>query len=278
MCKNCLKIYEEIGKENKMGKSYVHNSQEDDCWEVEIETIEKCSKAPDEIKALMTPLAKVKVNALMEKFPNIEWFSYLIGQKTETEFIIEDLLIPQQTVTGTSVTDVICPDFNQHNIIGAMHSHHHMGTTFSGTDHKWVNQNHDISLVVSTNSIAGQARWKTPCGGMLIVPVKVVPYFNVDFDKEKFLEQEISKIQANPGFGNKAPKQISIVKANTDGSEKAFSHAELVARLNTGVTHNQPVQENLIEEEENEELLHALQEAYPDLKENDTVTTVGPKS
>ena len=42
------------------------------------------------------------------------------------------------------------------------------------------NQNHNLSLVIAKNGVAGQYRWKTPCGGLKIVDAKVkviYPYF-----------------------------------------------------------------------------------------------------
>jgi hypothetical protein len=162
-------------------------TQEEDCWESDLDTVEGCSKAPEKITIWIKPLAKVQIDALMEKYPNIEWFAYLIGDGTDM-YTVEELLIPEQTVTATSVDDIICEDFNKLNCIGAMHSHHGMGTGFSGTDHAFVNQNHDISLVVATNKIAGQVRWKTPCGCLKIVDAEVKPKIEVDFDKKAFLK------------------------------------------------------------------------------------------
>lgn len=241
-------------RRNNMGVTYVHESQEDDCWEVEVDTVEQCSKAPNEVKVYLTPLVKAKINALMDKFQNIEWFSYLIGEKTDDNFLVEDLLIPKQTVTSSSVTNVQCPDFNHHKIIGAMHSHHHMGTGFSHTDDTWVNQNHDISLVVATNGIAGQVRWKTPCGGLMIVPAKVLPYINIDFDKESFYKTELGKISA--------PSATSGGEHCTVGRAGGRVFPSL---------HHRPCFPNQTVTEENEDtsLLTALEEAYPTLHQED---------
>jgi hypothetical protein len=70
-----------------------------------------------------------------------------------------------------------------------------MGTGFSGTDHAFVNQNHDISLVISKANIAGQVRWKTPCGCLKILDAVVKPKITVDFDKKAFLELAVPNIQ-----------------------------------------------------------------------------------
>ena len=170
---------------------------EEEYWEIEIECVDACSKAPEEVIIWICPLAKVKIDALMEKFPNIEWFSYLLGKKPDEKdnrTIVEDIYIPKQTVTATSVDEIDAPDFNKLPVIGALHSHHGMGNGFSGTDHKYVNGNHNISLVISKDGVAGQVRWQTPCGALKIVDAKVKPLMEVDFDKDSFLKTETEKI------------------------------------------------------------------------------------
>lgn len=170
-----------------------------DSWEVEIPVIEQCSKAPAELLAQIEVLAKVKIDALMDKFPNIEWLAYLIGDRSDP-LVVKDLYIPQQDVTGTSVDNIQCPEFNTLSVIGVIHSHHGMGTGFSGTDHAWINQNHNLSIVVAKNGIAGQFRWSTPCGGLKIIPVKCRVKYDLEFDKEVFLQENTGKINNKP-FG-----------------------------------------------------------------------------
>lgn len=170
----------------------------EDHWESELETVDGCSKAPEAIKILIEPIVKVKIDSLMSKYPNIEWFAYLLGAEGERDenwkHTVADIYVPTQKVTATSVDDIICDEFNDLPIIGAIHSHHGMGTGFSGTDHAFVNQNHDISLVISKAAIAGQVRWQTPCGCLKIVPATVRPKIDVDFDEKSFLETAVSNI------------------------------------------------------------------------------------
>ena len=166
---------------------------ESDHWDTELDTVEACSKAPENIKVWIKPLAKVKIDALMEKYPNIEWFAYLLGDG-EDKLTVCDIHIPDQTITPISVDNIECPEFNELPIIGAIHSHHGMGTGFSGTDHAFVNQNHNISLVISQAAVAGQVRWLTPCGCLKILPAVVKPKIEVDFDKKSFLAGAVPKI------------------------------------------------------------------------------------
>jgi len=189
---NWKKFFE---RRKKMVKDFVNPTVvKEEYWEAEIECVEACSKAPGEIVIWVRPLAKVKIDALMEKFPSIEWFSYLLGEVKES-YIVNDIYIPKQTVTSTSVDEIDAPDFNKLPVIGAIHSHHGMGNGFSGTDHKYVNGNHNISLVISKDGVAGQVRWQTPCGALKIVDAKVKPLMEVDFDKDEFLKVETEKIE-----------------------------------------------------------------------------------
>lgn len=163
-------------------------------WEVEIPVIEQCSKAPAGLMVSIEVKAKAKIDALMEKFPAIEWLAYLIGNQADP-LVVQDLYIPDQDVTSTSVDNIQCPEFNNLSVIGVIHSHHGMGTGFSGTDHTWINQNHNLSIVVAKDGIAGQMRWTTPCGGIKIIPVKCRVKYDLDFDKAVFLGEVEGKIK-----------------------------------------------------------------------------------
>jgi proteasome lid subunit RPN8/RPN11 len=122
----------------------------------------------------------------------MEWLAYLLGDKES--MIVKDIFVPEQSASSALVDDVECAEFNNLSVIGVMHSHHGMGTGFSGTDHKYVNQNHDISLVVAHSGIAGQVRSKVPCGALMITEAKVKLRFSVDgFEADKF----ISKVKPN---------------------------------------------------------------------------------
>lgn len=163
-------------------------------WEVEIPLVEECSKAPKNVIIWIDPLVKLKIDHLMKKMKNIEWLAYLTGEGYE----VRDLVIPQQSVSSTTVKNIVCPDYNKLPIIGVIHSHHDMGTNFSHTDDEWINQNHDISLVVSKNNISGQVRWKTPCGSSKIIPVIIKLKMNVIMETEEFdkiINENIKKLQ-----------------------------------------------------------------------------------
>jgi hypothetical protein len=162
----------------------------DDDWEVELDIVKECSKVSDNGTSIVwiEPLAKVKIDALMEEYRSQEWLAYLLGDKEE--IVVKDIFIPEQTATAARVDDIECSEFNNLSVIGVIHSHHGMGTGFSHTDNTYVNQNHDISLVVAHSGIAGQIRSKVPCGAMMITDAKVKMRFCVDgFERDKFIDK-----------------------------------------------------------------------------------------
>ena len=157
-----------------------------DSWEVEIDCVTECSKSPEKANVWFYPLAKRKVDTLMKEYSAIEWLAYLLGQKGSRE--VEDIFIPDQSISTARVDDVECEEYNNLSVIGVIHSHHSMGHNFSGTDHDYINGNHNISIVVSHSGLAGQFRFKTPCGAYKIIDVNVRLKVNLDFDDEKFIE------------------------------------------------------------------------------------------
>lgn len=180
--KNRQKKWHQWGKNNKA--THVVMYEKDDAWETDIDCVEACSKAPESVTIWVTPQAKAKIDALMEKYPRIEWLAYLIG----SEYTVEDIFVPKQRVTSVSVTDIECPEYNDLDIIGVIHSHHGMGNAFSGTDHEWINQNHNISLCIAKTGVAGQVRWKTPCNSIKMVKAVTKLKIDFEFEKDGFLE------------------------------------------------------------------------------------------
>jgi hypothetical protein len=187
--------------QNVINKTVVNDPN--DSWEVEIDCVESCSKAPDTINIWFLPLAKRKVDALMKEYTNIEWLAYLLGEKGGREIV--DIFIPDQSISAAKVDDIECDEYNDLSVIGVIHSHHTMGNTFSQTDHDWINQNHNISLCISTTGIAGQYRYKTACGAFKIIDVSAKLRVNLDFNDEEFIESVkdklIKKTYTSYGYG-----------------------------------------------------------------------------
>jgi proteasome lid subunit RPN8/RPN11 len=205
-CTKCGALLFNKKGNDKMVVPANNSGQSGDHWETKIDTIHDCSKAPKEIVCKVDLLAKMKIDSLMEEYKSIEWLAYLIGKPEqripaekegeEDEVIpadplhIIDIEIPEQEVSSTRVDKIECDNFNELNVVGVIHSHHGMGTGFSGTDHEFINGNHNLSLVIAKNGVAGQYRWTTPCGALKViddVKVKVV-YPNFPFDKKEWLK------------------------------------------------------------------------------------------
>ena len=157
ICNQCKERKNEMGKKRKKNfqKSKVvtkivktdKDDNESESWEVEIDCVTECSKAPEEITVWMKPLVKEQIEALMKEYSNIEWLAYLIGEwKDVTTPLVKELFIPEQKVSSASVNNIRCPEHNDLKVIGVIHSHHTMGHSFSQVDADWINQNHNISL------------------------------------------------------------------------------------------------------------------------------------
>lgn len=179
-----------------------------DVWETKIDIVKDCSKAPKEMKVFINLLANVKIKELMSIFPSTEWLAYLIGERGEGFFIVKDLLIPKQSVTSASVTDVDSTVPEGVTVIGVIHSHHHMGIGFSETDEEWINQNHNLSILVSHTKMCANVRFKTPCGGYHILEGKIITNYNIEWNKEAFkkeikenISEPSSRFTSNYGYG-----------------------------------------------------------------------------
>ena len=148
------------------------------CWDAGIEILPNCGKVTvPQYHIAFDLLAHQKINKLKAYYPRLEWLAYLVGSVDHetNKVVVEDLIIPDsQQVTGASVYNVeyewgVLPDGKQ--IIGVIHSHHTMGAFFSGTDDAYINQNHDVSIVVATakgREIKSQIRVKVPCGSYVL--------------------------------------------------------------------------------------------------------------
>lgn len=166
------------------------NVSEAEFWDSGLKMLPVCGRAPEDIIVFIKPNVKRKIDLLMEKYNSREWLAYLTGK----DFMVEDIMFPKQNASACRVDNVDFPSDIKDKIIGVIHSHHSMGSSFSGTDNEYINGNHDISIVVSHSSISGQVRWTTPCGGKMTVKAKVRFYLPTDFDEETFIKDVEEKM------------------------------------------------------------------------------------
>jgi len=218
ICENCKKERKnEMGKKRRknfinqqqkipVGGKNVKDDKDDvssESWEAEIDCVTDCGKAPEEITVWMMPLVKEQIEALMKEYNNIEWLAYLIGEWKDSKTpLVKELFIPTQKVSGASVNNIRCPEHNELDIIGVIHSHHTMGHSFSQIDADWINQNHNISLVVSHSGMDGQVRWKTPCGSLITVKSKTKLWYDINFDVKDFIKKAKEKIKRFTAVSN----------------------------------------------------------------------------
>ena len=164
-------------------------------WESKIKTVENCGMVSDTFEIFIAPKAKIKIDLLMSLFPDTEWLAYLTGEGN----LIEDIVIPEQEVTSSTVTVIEFP--KDVETIGVIHSHHGMGSFFSGTDNDYINSNHNISICVSHEEMTGVSRIKTPCGALKTVPLSIVFHYNVELNVEEFLNEVDTNIIPDDFFG-----------------------------------------------------------------------------
>jgi hypothetical protein len=175
--------------------------QRDDEWEnPQIVCVKECERTPATAEVKVRPIVRAKIEALMKKYTSREWLSYLI-QKIDCDdpYLVEDTVVPEQVATSGSVDDIVIQEGlvpEGYKMIGVMHSHHNMNIGFSGTDDNWINQNHDISILVSHKEISGQVRFNTPCGAKKIVKCKVIVKHDLNFDADAWVEEVDKNIKA----------------------------------------------------------------------------------
>jgi hypothetical protein len=157
----------------------------EDFWEVEQDVVKACSKCDKAVNVFMNITSRRKAMLYMKWAGAREWLAYLVGEKIEDDYHITDLYLPDQRTSATLVDQVDTEEFNQHSIVGVIHSHHEMGAgdadkpSFSGHDDAFINANHNLSLLAGRDSqrggfkIVGVARVKTPCDAFMQVKAKV---------------------------------------------------------------------------------------------------------
>lgn len=195
---------------NGEDKDGIHED-EDGFWDVteELDCVTACSKAPDKAVVYMSSVARKKTSLFMKWAGSQEWLAYLVGKwVSENEVEIVDLMLPNQNANSTLVSKVIAEEYNQVSVVGVMHSHHEMGGAkgetagFSQHDEAFINSNHNVSLLVAKDGIAGHVRVKTPCGAFLRVTAKIRNMDEVTIDEKKLKEEFKEKIRFGHGRGS----------------------------------------------------------------------------
>jgi len=163
-------------------------------WDVteHLDCVTACSKAPDKAVVYCSSVARKKVNLYMKWAGRQEWLAYLIGKWiSDHEVEVMDIALPNQAADSALVNQVDLENYNDLGVVGVIHSHHEMGGAghdkagFSGHDEAFINSNHNVSLLVAKDGIAGHIRVKTPCGAFLRITAKVRQMDEVEVDEKK---------------------------------------------------------------------------------------------
>ena len=207
---------ENLLKEHNKGGAFAKQiAQKQTCWDSGIKILKTCGhmKVP-KYHVNFEILADEKIKALQDYYPNLEWLAYLVGKVNhdENNVLVTDLVIPDsQNVSGSNVYNVEYSWNEGKSIIGVIHSHHTMGAFFSGTDDAYINQNHDVSIVVSTNQrspIKGQVRMKTLCGSYILAEDLTFSVNHGELDGGEFVKEFTSKINSPTSRANFITKEV----------------------------------------------------------------------
>lgn len=167
-------------------------------WSSDVQVHEKCILNNGTV--YMDSLVHDKVRMLTGQI-STEWLGYLIGKVDGTKAYIEDIFIPEQSVSSTHVhvKDQVLPE----NIIGTVHSHHTMGNFLSGTDHRHLVGNHAVTIVASRTGLMSKMRVKAPCEALMLLDADIEVEDSAML--KEFFEQNITKIEGS-GVNPNTPK------------------------------------------------------------------------
>lgn len=172
-------------------------------WDSGLEFVSCCGKMPSEFNIEFEPKVYAKIDILMDKKDGIEWLAFLLGDIDweNGRAVVSDLYIPDsQSVSSGKVDKIECDESIRNEMIGVIHSHHKMGCFFSNDDWNYLNNNHDISIVVSNKGgsleFKSVVRYKTACGAYSHVDGNISIKCDIDPDEmNNFIEDIDTKIE-----------------------------------------------------------------------------------
>jgi len=185
---------------------YVKNVASSDTWEVKLDCVSECSKAPKEVDVYLSAIAISKMRLFMSWAGAQEWLAYLLGEDKDDKMFVNDLILPKQNASSALVDEVLCDNYN--GVIGVIHSHHEMGGAadpnkphFSGHDDNFINGNHNLSLLIAKDGISGHVRLKVSCGAYIKVKANIHKQVDDRIDKEVLKKEFEEKIKFRGGNG-----------------------------------------------------------------------------
>lgn len=201
-------------------------SKEADTWEVKLDCVSECSKAPESIDVYLSAISISKMRLFMNWSGRQEWLAYLIGESKDNKIFVNDLLLPKQKASVALVSNVDCENYN--GIVGVIHSHHEMGGAsnpekpgFSGHDENFINGNHDVSLLIAKDGISGHVRIKVACGAFKRVKANIHKMIDDRIDKEQLKKEFEEKILTTTTANNN--EDIRVLKRFGDGNHFIYT-------------------------------------------------------
>lgn len=168
-------------------------------WEIPERELVECSLVAVS-KVYITGRTHRKICALLEEYPNKEWIGYLVGRKDDEKkaYLAFDISIPphEEAYVASAVAE---PGHFPKDHIGIIHSHHTMGAFHSGTDKEFVDNNHPVSVVVSTKGEKVEydavTCGTTPCGKTCSMEAEVTIVNLKDKKMEEWLKEAKENIE-----------------------------------------------------------------------------------
>jgi len=163
-------------------------------WKSGAVLAKECDFAPQVApsKVVMPFPVRAKIIAMNTVMGGDEWLAYLIGEKRDDAYYIEDIVVPQQEVASASVD--VTDDTTPERVIGTIHSHHSMGAFHSGTDHEYVVANHEVCIVSSTTGWKTTVKAQLPCGMNTEREATLTIAYPDDGSLQTFVTEALAKI------------------------------------------------------------------------------------
>jgi len=231
-----------VSMANKSNKGKVKKKRKttETSWDLEDTTIDKCPSCEEKVHVLISRSTKHKIQAMMDVMGKDEWLGLLIGQKQDENWYISNLYIPKQEVSSVTATKKAEED-EPDDVLGIIHSHHDMGTFWSGTDEKHANSNFDLSIVVDSDmKTLGTAREKTECGKLMKKEVDI-EYEDEYLDQYEWANEQkddktekkyVSSYSKYSRYGGYSGYKYDSVKLTDDDDDEEEDEKEVVAIIN----------------------------------------------
>jgi proteasome lid subunit RPN8/RPN11 len=166
-------------------------------WNIENTNVVKddCPELKTECIILLSDKVRHQIKTLLKAYPEVEWIAALEGKQLNGNYLITELKLIDQKVTGTST---LCTKegnkklAKMQSIIGWIHSHNTMTAQMSTFD--WdTSEMYPIGMVVNNDfEFDALIKKKLPCGREAIVQAEVS--LDVDYKEDKDLLKEAKEM------------------------------------------------------------------------------------